>query len=102
MGESQNICSLAERLSSDLFSTFGWELIGETNFNFPCEDETAHRKESSHHHPCDCIFSYRDPYTDKTQYLLTDLKSYASSTLEKKDLQGTLRDLAKSVECANK
>lgn len=101
MGESQNIAMLAEMVSNDICSFLGWEVVGRTNFNFPCTKQEIHQKEVAKSHPCDCIFKYKDPYTGADHYFLTDLKSYSKTKLEKANFSGALRDLAKSVECAN-
>lgn len=100
-GETINLTSIAEKVASDLFSKFGWILSGPTNENFACKKVEEHRKSQSPTHPSDAVFRYDDPYESRRKYFLTDLKSYAKDTITPGRLKGTLRDLAKSVECAN-
>jgi len=100
-GETTNIMAMAEKVSSTLFSPFGWTTAGPANENFPCDKIEEHRKQSSPTHPTDVVFQYDDPYESKRKYILTDLKSYAKGSLVPGRFKGALRDLAKAVDCAN-
>ncbi|ENE5100266.1 hypothetical protein ABNJ98_003157, partial [Enterobacter hormaechei] len=74
-GETQNISEMAEKISADLFKWFKWELVGATNENFPCMKSDQHKTKAGKH-PTDVVFSYKDPYLNRTIFLNTDLKSY--------------------------
>lgn len=99
MGESENISKISSKVSSELFSPFGWRMFGGVNFNFPCMETDKHRKSGMH--PCDIVFGYRDPYSPRDVYFLTDLKSYSRETLKDKgNLRAAVENLSQSVACA--
>ncbi|MBK1830529.1 hypothetical protein JIN77_07315 [Verrucomicrobiaceae bacterium R5-34] len=100
MGEVVNIATLAESASDKLFTTFGWQIGGIKDENFPCVNQTKHQKKTAKTHPVDCVFSYNDPYTEHRHFLLCDLKSYAASTMDSTDFKPYLQGLAKAAECA--
>lgn len=101
-GETTNIAEFARIVSDRIFSKFGWKVSGTENENFPCEKIEDHqRKSRSKTHPCDIVFYYDDPYEEKRQYFLTDLKSYGRDSITKTNLRAALRELARSVDCAN-
>ena len=96
MGERVNIAAIAEVISGDLFSKFGWENHGAPNESWHC-DTPEHAKKD---HPTDVNFVYRDPYTDRNVHLITDLKSYAASSVNTLNLADAIRSLALAVDCA--
>lgn len=97
MSETANIALMADKISSEIFSVFGWKQSGPKNINWPCVSQ-LHGKTT---HPSDVVFFYDDPYRDERIYVETDLKSYSASTLEKGSLSAAIRSLAASTECAN-
>ncbi|MFB4695770.1 hypothetical protein ACE3KA_15280 [Enterobacter hormaechei subsp. xiangfangensis] len=98
-GETQNISAMAEKISSDLFKWFKWELVGVTNENFQCLKSTQHKTKSGTH-PTDVVFSYKDPYLNRTIFLNTDLKSYVKGSITATSLRNALVSLANSIDCA--
>jgi hypothetical protein len=103
MAETANIAKMAEKISADVFSVFGWESRALANHNWNCvELEKHHKKKGIKTHPTDAVFSYLDPYLGQQVYVNTDLKSYSSGSLESLDLTRSLRSLARATECANK
>lgn len=106
-GETANIAEVAEKISKEIFSFFKWKNSGRYNENFPCHNPEIHSKSGGGgksqfkaEHPCDCVFSYYDPYKNRVVYLLVDLKSYASGSIQKDRIRKALEGLAKSVDCA--
>lgn len=97
MGESGNIEALAEEISQDVFKWFKWSWCPLRNVNWKCV--------SDHHtnntHPSDVVYYYNDPYTGKTSYINTDLKSYKKGSINNTSIIKALNNLALSVECAN-
>lgn len=97
MGETQNISKMASRISEEIFSVFGWEKFGPVNSRWECVTESHKRTE----HPTDVSFRYDDPYNrNRTVNVLTDLKSYAASTINKAKIKGALNDLCETLTCA--
>lgn len=74
-----------------------WELKPPRDENFPCYIE-SHDKDT---HPTDVVFHYKNPYTNKTIYVNTDLKSFTKSSINKNSVISALKSLAISIECAN-
>lgn len=97
MGESGNIEALAEEISEDIFKWFKWNSCPLRNVNWECVIE-HHNKNT---HPSDVVFYYNDPYTGKTTYINTDLKSYQKGSITNNGITKALSNLALSVECAN-
>lgn len=100
-GETVNIGQMAEKVSKDIFSRFGWRLTGPMNENFTCVKPDIHQKKSNPTHPVDAVFEYDDPYTGQRQYLLTDFKSYAKGSIGSGSTRDALVNLSKAVDCAN-
>ena len=48
------------------------------------------------------VFRYEDPWSGKDVYVTSDMKSYARGTITPQPVVGALRNLARSVDCANK
>jgi len=106
-GETANIAEVAEKISNEIFGFFRWKNSGRYNENFPCNNPEIHfgKKVKSDFgfkksHPCDCVFSYYDPYKHRVVYLLTDLKSYAAGSIQQARIKSAIVSLAKSAECA--
>lgn len=102
MAETAPTEEIGRLIADEIFSKFGWRHCGPINQNFTCVELEKHKKTKPKSHPGDVIFRVPDPYLGMDVYLHADLKSYAKSTLEKSDLKKILRDLAITVECANK
>ena len=102
MAETAPTEEIGRLIAEQIFSKFGWKSCGPINQNFDCVEIVKHKKAKAKSHPGDVIFRFPDPYLGMDVYLHTDLKSYAKSTLEKSPLKKILRDLAITVECANK
>ncbi|WP_312586570.1 hypothetical protein [Acinetobacter sp.] len=100
MAETEAIAKMAELISKDIFYFFRWNQIGGKNLNWACEKLTEHKKERAKTHPADVVFCYKDPYSNNTIYLHTDLKSYGKKTIDSKDFTPTLKSLAQQIECA--
>lgn len=97
MPETGNIETLAKVISTDIFKWLKWETCPPKDVNLTCECEHHNKKT----HPADVVFYYDDPYTGRTTYLNTDLKSYATGSITKRMVTTALESLAMSVECAN-
>ena len=101
MAETVNISKMAELLSKEIFSVFGWQAKGLKNYSWPCVlPEQHHKKRIKKLHPTDVVFHYFDPYTNQTTYVIIDLKSYSKGSLQSVDLSSALRSLGHTVECA--
>lgn len=106
-GETKNIDEIAGIISSRIFDELGWKVQNTTDISWNCclsshlsasqLSSEAPRKT----HPTDVVFKYKDPYSDETQYIQTDLKSYCATTLKKtKSILNTIRSLSQQVACA--
>jgi hypothetical protein len=98
MAETANIAAMAEKLSNELFSVFGWKRVGPTNQNWACED-TSHNLKT---HPSDVVFFYDEPYAAIRTYLTCDLKSYKKGSITGASVKAAIESLSKAVACANK
>lgn len=96
MGETVNIGRMAEIVSDELFSEFGWGSVGVPNESWDCVIPNHGKKD----HPTDVTFCYEDPYAPKNIHLIADLKSYAANSIKPFSLRETIESLALSVECA--
>ena len=97
MAETGNIETLAKKVSNDIFKWIKWKVCKPCDVNWDCVSE-HHKKKT---HPSDVVFYYNDPYSGKTSYINTDLKSYAAGSITKTAIERALKSLAMSVECAN-
>jgi hypothetical protein len=97
VSETINIAEAANQISREIFSTFKWDLSELHEQNLLCEIHEHNKKT----HPCDCVFSYTDPYQGKVIYLNTDLKSYAAASISNNSVFNALRSLSLAVHCAN-
>jgi hypothetical protein len=98
MPETSNTAEMAKKVSSELFSEFGWEQKGPEDVNWGCVSQKKHGLET---HPSDVVFWYPDPYDDAKVFLNTDLKSYAAGSLKKPQIRDALTRLCKATDCAN-
>ena len=101
-GERENIKQLAELVSKDVLSVFGWKRRGPTDENWECKKPKAHgsqtRKKKSH--STDVVFEYIDPYRAGRTYLNTDLKSYGRDSITSSSISSALQSLVYTTECA--
>ena len=102
MGETANIADIAQKLSKDIFKHFGWHIHPRKDDNFDCinDDHEGASGSATKTHPTDVVFSYDDPYLAKRVHLLTDLKSYAKSSITHHKIRTALKSLALTVDCA--
>ena len=103
MAENGPIEQVAKIVSEKLFERFKWKQYGPMDQDFGCHKEVDHKpadKQQKHTHPVDVVFSYKDPYLNKTIYLNTDLKSYAKDTIKAPAIESALISLAKTIDCA--
>lgn len=104
VAENGPIERLAEIVSDKVLTKFKWKQVGPCNQDFKCLKQNEHKpatKKQEHTHPVDVVFSYKDPYTNKTVLLNTDLKSYAIGSISKELVQGSLNSLARTIDCAS-
>lgn len=102
MPETTNTEAVGRIISEKIFAKFGWRQCGPYNHDFECVEKELHKKMRVKTHPADVVFKIPDPYLGMDVYLHTDLKSYGKTSIEKAPLKNILRDLAISVDCANK
>jgi len=95
MGETENKARMAEILSNDIFTVFGWLKVGPTNHNWKCVIDKHNKKT----HPSDVVFRYMDPYENKAVYLNFDLKSYSRQSITKYTMSSAISSLVLSTEC---
>lgn len=102
MSETVNVGEIAEKLSTDIFGSFFWQIKDKWNENFDCHCPTHLSSEGKQktQHPGDAIFFYEDPYLGSTIYLHTDLKAYKKDTIGKQKLRDAFKSLSLSIECA--
>ncbi|WP_266157571.1 hypothetical protein [Dyella silvatica] len=99
MAESQNIATMAERLSKELFAEFLWTRVGPANVNWPCPDNSVHQMAT---HPSDVVFYYDEPYFQTRTYVTCDLKSYAKGTIGAATIRNSIERLSAAHACADK
>lgn len=117
MAETVNIGEIANQLSQDIFSFFGWNAHPRRDDNFTCtnpnhlvkakpgsrrpkdKDHAAQPKQKETH-PGDVVFHYRDPYLGMPVYLHTDLKSYSKDSVSTTKLRSAIESLAMTIDCA--
>jgi hypothetical protein len=101
-GENEAIAKMAEYVSSELLSWFRWKRVQLPNQNFDCVKQADHtaKNKTTHTHPVDTVFYYSDPYLNRIIYLNTDLKSYASGSINAGNIYEALKSLAHTIDCA--
>lgn len=97
MSETTNTAALANKVFDEIFQWLKWELCTPKDINWECCNQEKHNTKT---HPSDIVFYYKDPYTGKTQYINTDLKSYKDVSINKNSMTNALKSLAMSIECA--
>ncbi|RWA81743.1 hypothetical protein [Mesorhizobium sp.] len=97
MAETATIAQIAEILSDQIFVEFLWTKVGPINQNWKCEKPEAHKTQS---HPTDVVFYYDEPYDDVTTYVQCDLKSYASNSIARSQVEKAIMSLSNQVACA--
>lgn len=97
MAETAKIAKIAEIISQEIFSVFGWKQRPHRDQNWACVVK-AHKKAT---HPSDVVFSYDSPLEAGRVYLTVDLKSYAKDTINKDKIEAALLSLSLSTHCAN-
>lgn len=103
MSETVNIGEIANRVSNDIIKWFKWEKLGLMDEDFPCHKQEKHKVSPTRNcltHPVDVVFSYFDPYLNKTILLNTDLKSYKKASISKTSIRKGIKSLANTVDCA--
>lgn len=98
MAETSKIALMANKVSSKVFSVFGWKEIRLNDQNWDCATPERHEKIT---HPSDVVFYYDAPYRTERVYVTTDLKSYGITTIKKTRVAGAISSLVKATECAN-
>ncbi len=106
-GETKNIDEIAGIISSRIFDELVWKTQNTTDISWDCclrshlNAKQLLSENPKKTHPTDVVFKYKDPYSDITQYIQTDLKSYCASTLDgTKSILNTVRSLSQQVACA--
>lgn len=114
MAETVNIGEIANTLSEEIFSHFGWQAHPKRDDNFKCsnpahlvkpkkgesEGKAAPAPKKKETHPGDVLFYYQDPYLGQRVYLHTDLKSYGKDSVSAPRLRSAIESLAMTVDCA--
>jgi hypothetical protein len=98
VSETENIARIAEKVSKELFTIFGWERSGPRNENWKCACPERHRTRDGTH-SSDVAFYYDDPYDAGHVYVSVDLKSYAKSSITRANVAGAVSRLAMATEC---
>lgn len=98
MAETEAIAKMAEFVSREIFSVFGWERKSHENLNFECEF-AEHRKKT---HPVDVVYHYASPLDPNRIYLNVDLKSYARASISSSAIVTAANSLILAVDCANR
>jgi hypothetical protein len=96
MAETDNIAKMANLISSEIFSEFGWSVTGPKNQNWDCITP----EHQCRTHPSDVVFWYDDPYSNNRMYINCDLKSYAKGSITKTSIAGAVSSLSKTTQCA--
>lgn len=102
MGETVQIAEMATEVST-ILKFFKWEKVFLKDLNFECNQPEKHSpaKSDKYTHPVDVVFYYKDPYTLKTVFFNTDLKSYADKSITAGFVRKSLKSLAHTIDCAS-
>jgi hypothetical protein len=95
--ETTNIATMAEILSNNIFSVFGWQTTGTTNHKWPCENPDLHKCKT---HPSDVVFYYDEPYSLTRTYVNCDLKSYKAGSITAGAIESAMASLSRALTCA--
>lgn len=98
MAETAAIAKMAQFVSDEIFSVFGWERKPHRDLNFKCELQ-AHKKTT---HPADVVFHYDSPLDPNRVFLNVDLKSYAKNSISGSAVMGAANSLILAMDCANR
>lgn len=108
-GERAGIAEIAVKVATELLPWLKWKYHSPPDQNFECVQAPKHKQsknetdavsEQNHNHPTDVVYSYIDPYTEKTIAINTDLKSYATGTIKQSSIRKSLKSLAQTIDCA--
>lgn len=99
MAETSNISRMAEKIFVEMFEVYGWVRVGPAETNWPCVHPELHGNRT--HHPTDVVFKYDDPYSDRTVYVIVDLKSYNRESITPMVLKRGIVNLCQTVACAH-
>jgi len=98
MAETAAIAKMAQFVSDEIFSVFGWERKPHRDLNFECELK-AHDKKT---HPADVVYHYDSPLDPHRVYLNVDLKSYARNSISGSVVAGAANNMILAMDCANR
>lgn len=90
---------MSAKVSDEIFDVFKWSKCAVTDMSWDCVQSDDHGGKKNH--PSDCVFFYRDPYTNEMVYVNTDLKSYKKNTINKEQIYKALYSLSYATDCAN-
>jgi hypothetical protein len=96
-GETAQIAAVADRLSKEIFGVFGWQRRPHRDLNFNCVIG-EHKNQT---HPADVVFSYGSPLEQNQIFIHTDLKSYATTSINSTKVSKAMNSLFPAVDCAN-
>lgn len=107
-GERAGIAAIAGKVAKEIIPWLKWKSHLSPDQNFECGSPQRHNppksepgsEQKAHNHPTDVVFSYIDPYTEKTIALNTDLKSYAAGSIKQFTIRKALKSLAHTIDCA--
>ena len=107
-GERAGIAAIAGKVANEIIPWLKWKSHPPSDQNFECVLPQKHNppksepgsEQKAHNHPTDVVFSYIDPYTEKTIALNTDLKSYATGSIKQFTIRKALKSLAHAIDCA--
>ncbi|WPN75668.1 hypothetical protein [Pseudomonas germanica] len=108
-GERAGIAAIATKIAEEIAPWLKWKIHAPYDQNFSCNQVASHATKKTdptkppakeHNHPVDSVYSYIDPYTDRTVAINTDLKSYAKDSIKQSAMRTALKSLAQSIDCA--
>ncbi|WHH59187.1 hypothetical protein [Petroclostridium sp. X23] len=81
-----------------LLTKLGWQQRGARNFDIDC---SKHKKQrNGQGHGIDCLFSYYDPYLNRTNGIIVESKSRQWDGLSKSKLESFITQVMSCLECA--
>ncbi|USK71782.1 hypothetical protein [Peribacillus asahii] len=91
--------------SQNILKNLGWNQNGDSNFDIPCTNKSAHRTgESSvrkNPHGIDLLFSYFDPFLSKDISIIVESKHRKWAGISKSTVQEFLDQVLMTIECAS-